>query len=92
MSEQGARSWEGQHKTILDDKKLKDGLRLFWFATGKEDFLLNISRATVELFKKHGFKVVYEESEGGHTWINWRDYLTRFAPLLFDRHFSKLPG
>jgi hypothetical protein len=25
----------------------------------------------------------HEESEGGHTWINWRDYLSEFAPLLF---------
>ena len=21
---------------------------------------------------------------GGHTWINWRNYLTEFAPLLFQ--------
>jgi enterochelin esterase family protein len=24
------------------------------------------------------------ESEGGHTWLNWRDYLSQFAPLLFQ--------
>ena len=27
--------------------------------------------------------VVYVESEGGHTWLNWRDYLNEFAPKLF---------
>jgi hypothetical protein len=21
---------------------------------------------------------------GGHTWLNWRDYLTEFAPKLFQ--------
>ncbi|MDD4655653.1 MAG: esterase, partial [Bacteroidales bacterium] len=26
---------------------------------------------------------VYRESEGGHTWTNWRLYLTEFVPLLF---------
>ena len=34
-------------------------------------------------FKKHGFNPVFHESEGGHTWPNWRDYLVIFAPQLF---------
>ncbi len=82
-SPQVGQSWEERNKAMLDNKELKEGLRLFWFATGKEDFLLNVSRATVDLFKKHGFDVKYEETPGGHTWINWRDYLIRFTPLLF---------
>jgi enterochelin esterase family protein len=40
--------------------------------------------ATVALFKKHGFTPVYKESAGGHTWLNWRDYLNAFAPQLFQ--------
>jgi enterochelin esterase family protein len=82
-SQQMGQTWEERNKAMLDNQELKKGLRVFWFATGKEDFLLNISRATVELFKKHGFDVTYEETSGGHTWVNWRDYLSRFAPLLF---------
>ena len=58
-------------------------MKLFWFATGKDDFLIETSRATVEMFKKHKFNVVYKESQGAHTWINWRDYLNEFAPQLF---------
>ena len=77
-------SFEEQHKAILDDAKLKKGLKLFWFATGKDDFLVNTSRATVEMFKKHGFSAVYKETEGAHTWINWRNYLNEFAPQLFQ--------
>ena len=76
-------SFEEQHKAILDNAKLKDGLKLFWFATGKDDFLVETSRATVEMLKKHGFDVVYKETAGGHTWANWRDYLAEFAPQLF---------
>jgi enterochelin esterase family protein len=76
-------TWEQQHKDVLDDAGLKKDLKLFWFATGKEDFLIGTSRATVEMFKKHGFDVVFKETDGAHTWINWRDYLNEFAPQLF---------
>jgi len=76
-------SFEEQHRAVLDDAKKKKGLRLFWFATGKDDFLVETSRATVEMLKKHGFDVAYKETAGGHTWANWRDYLAEFAPQLF---------
>jgi enterochelin esterase family protein len=77
-------SWEEQNKEKLDDSELKKGLKLLWFATGKEDFLVETTRTTVELFKKHGFNVVYEETNGAHTWLNWRNYLNEFAPQLFQ--------
>jgi enterochelin esterase family protein len=35
------------------------------------------------MLERHGFDVVYEESLGGHTWINWREYLSKFTPQLF---------
>ncbi len=76
-------TWEEQNKTALDNAELKKGLKLFWFATGKDDFLIETSRLTVDMFKKHGFNIVYQESSGGHTWTNWRNYLYDFAPLLF---------
>src|SRR5262245_13002046 len=76
-------TFEEQHRAKRDDAKLKKGLKLFWFATGKDDFLVATSRATVEMFKKHGFDVVYKETDGAHTWINWREYLHEFTPQLF---------
>jgi enterochelin esterase-like enzyme len=76
-------TWEEQHAKVLDDAKLKKGLKLLWFATGKDDFVLATTRATVEMLKKHGFKVEFKETEGAHTWIVWRNYLNEFAPLLF---------
>jgi enterochelin esterase family protein len=75
--------WEEDHKAALDNAELKKGLRLVWFGIGKEDFLLKTSDATVAMLKKHEFEVVSRQSDGGHTWINWRDYLHEFAPLLF---------
>jgi enterochelin esterase family protein len=76
-------AWEEQHLAVLDDPAMKKGLKVLWFATGSEDRLLPVSKATVELFEKHGFKPMFNESSGGHTWANWREYLNEFAPRLF---------
>jgi enterochelin esterase family protein len=76
--------WEDSRKAILDDPDLRKDLSLLWLATGKDDFLLRTSQATADMFKSHGFDVVYLETEGGHTWLNWRDYLHQFVPLLFS--------
>jgi len=78
--------WEERHAKALDDAAAREGLQLFWFSTGKDDFVLETSRATVAMLRKHGFEVTYQESEGGHTWKNWREYLHEFAPQLFRQH------
>jgi enterochelin esterase family protein len=77
------KQWEERNKAALDDAGLKSGLKLLWFGCGKDDFLVETSNATVSMLKGHGFEVPYKESDGGHTWINWRDYLQEFAPKLF---------
>jgi enterochelin esterase family protein len=77
-------TWEERNQEFLDRDDWKPGLRLAWFATGKDDFLVESSRSTVAMLKKHKFDVVYKETSGGHTWINWRIYLAEFAPLLFQ--------
>jgi enterochelin esterase-like enzyme len=77
-------TWEEQHKAELDNVKLKKGIKLFWFATGKDDFLIETTRATVAMFKKHGFEPVFNETPGAHTWLNWRNYLIEFTPQLFQ--------
>lgn len=77
-------SWEERNKAALDDASLKKDLKLVWFATGKDDFLVKTSQATVEMLKRHGFDVVYKETAGAHTWIVWREYLNEFAPQLFQ--------
>jgi enterochelin esterase family protein len=75
--------WEALHAAKLDDAALKKGLKVLWFATGKDDRLLPTTRATVDLLTKHRFAPVFKESPGGHTWINWRNYLVEFVPQLF---------
>ena len=75
--------WEKENQATLDDAGAKEGLKLFWFCTGKDDRLMDSTKRTVELLRKHGFKVEFDESAGGHTWVNWREYLNEFAPQLF---------
>jgi enterochelin esterase-like enzyme len=59
------------------------GYKLYWIGVGKDDFLYqSVVNLRADL-DKHGFKYVYRESAGGHTWSNWRIYLSEFAPLLF---------
>jgi enterochelin esterase-like enzyme len=77
-------AWEKQHLAMLDNAGLKKGLKLVWFSTGKDDGLIATSRSTVELLKKHGVNAQFLESPGGHTWLNWRDYLVQFTPQLFQ--------
>ncbi len=83
-----AEAWEKQNLAALDNAATKRGLNLLWFSTGKEDGLIATTRNTVELLKKHGFKPIFLESEGAHTWLNWRDYLSAFAPQLFQSQRS----
>jgi enterochelin esterase-like enzyme len=63
--------------------QLKNGYKLYWIGIGKTDFLYkNVTEYRAKL-DGMGMKYNYRESEGGHTWTNWRVYLSEFAPLLF---------
>ncbi|HTP87585.1 MAG TPA: alpha/beta hydrolase-fold protein [Bryobacteraceae bacterium] len=76
--------WIEAHKTGLDDASLKPGLKVFWFSTGEKDFVLPTTKATLEMLKQHGFAPEFVQSPGAHTWVNWRNYLEQFAPMLFQ--------
>ena len=80
---ENAAEWEKNHKDLLGDSADKAGLKLLWFATGSQDFLLPRTKETTELFKRNGYQPVFKETPGGHTWINWQQYLNEFAPQLF---------
>ncbi len=80
----GTDTWEKAHLANLDNASLKKGVKTVWFSTGVNDGLITNSKATVELLKKHGFDASFKESPGAHTWINWREYLNQFTPLLFQ--------
>ena len=79
-----AAEWESAHAKMLDNPSLKKGLKVLWFATGKDDGLITTTQATVDMLKKHGFNPVFKETPGAHTWIVWRLYLNEFVPQLFQ--------
>jgi len=64
-------------------KRAAEELDLVYYAMGKDDFLYNTVAPTRGMLDKYGIDHVYNESGGGHTWINWRRYLADFAPRLF---------
>jgi enterochelin esterase-like enzyme len=65
------------------DALKKSGYKLYWVGVGKEDFLYKSVQDLRTALDKHGFVYTYRESTGGHTWANWRIYLSEFAPQLF---------
>jgi len=64
--------------------KLKaENPKLFWLGCGSDDFLIANAQSLVEILKKQEFNYQFRESTGGHTWTNWRIYLSVLALLLF---------
>ena len=59
-------------------------MRLLWIACGKDDFLLGENEKLNALLESKGIQHDWVLTEGGHSWPVWRDYLTQFAPLLFQ--------
>ena len=61
------------------------GVKFYYVGHGKDDPVVNVSngRNLVTQLEKVGIKYHYTESEGGHTWANWRIYLNELAPSLF---------
>ncbi len=59
-------------------------VKLLWVAAGSNDTLAGPgTKHLAEILDAHGIKHEYHESEGGHTWINWRHYLNDYSQLLF---------
>ncbi len=73
---------EEEHKKQLMALQ-NSGVKLYWIACGKEDFLFESVTNLRNFYDAIGFKYVYRESSGGHTWPNWRIYLSELAPQLF---------
>lgn len=61
----------------------KAGFNKYWVACGKDDFVMESNKRLLEMLKKTDIKHEYFENSGGHTWANWRTYLSMFAPMLF---------
>jgi len=65
------------------EKQKSNGYKLYWIGIGKTDFLYNQVKEYRAKLDSLKMPYEYRESEGGHTWVNWRIYLSEFAPQLF---------
>jgi enterochelin esterase family protein len=83
FGQDGAATFARNNQALLADPKLNDRIRLLWVATGKDDFVMPSTKAALGMLDQHKVRYTYKETEGGHTWPNWRAYLNEFVPLLF---------
>jgi enterochelin esterase family protein len=65
--------------TPATNKKIK----LLWIAVGKDDGLINGSKALDAALTANGIHHIFRITEGRHEWVVWRHHLREVAPLLF---------
>ena len=65
------------------ERQFSEGMKLYWIAIGKDDFLYDENVRYRELLDSKCYPYIYRESEGGHIWRNWRIYLGEYVQLLF---------
>ncbi|TCO10544.1 esterase [Natronoflexus pectinivorans] len=73
--------YKNLEETLINQKD--NGYQLYWIAMGKTDFLYEQCVELRKIMDRINMPYTYRESEGGHTWDNWRLYLTEFVPMLF---------
>ncbi len=63
--------------------KTNQNLKLFWIGVGKEDMTYNIVTEYLNILDQKGIRHESFISDGGHTWMNCKLYLSTIMPKLF---------
>lgn len=66
------------------DAQFAAGVSLYYIAVGRDDFVKKLNDDFRELLDRGHHPYHYHETDGGHTWENWRKYLTDFLPRIFQ--------
>ena len=61
----------------------KQGFKLYWIGMGKNDFLYNVGVDFRKILDNQQVKYSYFETDGAHTWSEWKKYMLEFVPQLF---------
>jgi len=63
----------------------QDGVKFYYVGHGHDDPVVPVRNGQnlADQLAKVGINYHFTESSGGHTWANWRIYLTELAPSLF---------
>lgn len=70
----------------IDDKlkvQFSPAPKLYYIAVGRDDFVKKLNDDWRKKLDSKGYKYYYNETDGGHTWENWRKYLVDFLPRIF---------
>ena len=78
----GERAFQEFDEALLRQKKA--GYKLYWIEIGTDDFLYERNIRLMRSMDSIGFPYIYTETAGGHSWSNWRHYLTEFSQQLFQ--------
>jgi enterochelin esterase-like enzyme len=72
------------HEDLLSDAAAKRNLKLLWSGVGRQDMTAyEVTQQMLKVLRAHGFTPEYDETEGAHNWITWRDYLITFTQKIF---------
>lgn len=66
------------------DRQFSAGVKLYYIALGRDDFVKKLNDDFRKKLNKAGHPYLYNETDGGHTWENWRKYLIDFLPRIFQ--------
>ena len=55
---------------------------VYWIGIGREDFLYDYVQSYRQWLEANNLEYTYYESQGGHTWSNWQDYICRFMKKI----------
>ena len=70
---------------LKDPSETNKLLKLFWIGVGdQDDRVYDGGKTLSETLDRYGIRNEFHQSEGGHSWLNWRRYLNEFAPRLFQ--------
>jgi enterochelin esterase-like enzyme len=84
VNPQTSADFEKRAAAFLDNPdKVNKQIKLLSVSVGDKDFLFASSKNLAEILEKRRIKHELHISGGGHTWINWRNYLRAYAQALF---------
>ncbi|HEY3298464.1 MAG TPA: alpha/beta hydrolase-fold protein [Armatimonadota bacterium] len=66
-----------------DMKQFNNQLKLLWIGCGKIDTFYPRNKEVSDVASAKGINSVWRDSDGGHSWVEWRDWLPEFLPRLF---------
>ncbi len=79
----------GLFSPIVHRKQLpKNRNTIYWIGSGRMDIFHSQSKRFVKRIDQRHIPYIYYETQGGHTWRNWRLYLSEFLQFIFKESIN----